>query len=157
MTRDNAHGSRKLLASNRKAFRDYFIEDRVEAGLELLGTEVKSLRAGDVNLTGAFIRIVNGEAQVFGMNIKPYTYGNQFNHEADRARRLLLHRREIGKLKMQQEQKGFTLIPLAIYFRRGLAKLEIGVCRGKQQSDKREALKKKTANREMERALRYRR
>lgn len=154
---DGAHASRKLLASNRKAFRDYFVDDRLEAGLELLGTEVKSLRAGDVNLTGAFIRIVNGEAWVFGMNIKPYAFGNQFNHEADRHRRLLLHRREVGKLKVQQEQKGFTLIPLSVYFRRGLAKLELGICRGKQKSDKRETLKKKDADREMERVLRHRR
>jgi SsrA-binding protein len=153
----DSSASRKTLATHRKAFRDYFIEDRFEAGIELLGTEVKSLRAGDVNLTGSFLRIVHGEARIFNMNIKAYTYGNQFNHEPDRVRRLLLHRREIARMKVQQEQKGFALIPLSVYFRRGLAKLEIGVCRGKQKVDKRDDVKKKSADREMERAVRRKR
>ena len=153
---DSAHANRKILATNRKAFRDYFVDERLEAGLVLLGTEVKSLREGDVNLTGSFIRIVNGEAMLFGTNIKPYAFGNQFNHEPDRPRTLLLHRREIGRMKARQEQQGCALIPLSLYFRRGRAKLEIGICRGKQKSDKREALRKKETDREVARAMRQR-
>ncbi len=148
--------SRKTLATNRKAFRDYFVEDRLEAGIELLGTEVKALRSGDVDLTGAFVRLVDRQAMLFGMNIKPYSFGNQFNHDPDRVRRLLLHRREIRKLGVQLEQKGLAVTPLSVYFRKGLAKVELGVCRGKRQEDKRETMKRRSADREMERAIKRR-
>ncbi len=154
MTSHGTQGSRKTLATNRKAFRDYFVEERIEAGLELTGTEVKSLRAGDVNLAGAFARVVDQQAVIFGMHIKPYAFGNQFNHDPERPRRLLLHRREIRMLRVKLEQKGLAVVPLSIYFRRGKAKLELGLCRGKQKADKRQDDKTRTANREMQRAMR---
>ena len=146
--------SRHSIATHRKAFRDYFVEERFEAGIELRGTEVKSLRAGEVNLAGAFARIENGEAVLYQMTVKPYEYGNQFNHEPARPRRLLLHRREIRKLAAETAQKRLALIPLSVYFKRGRVKVELGLCRGKQQHDKRETLKRKTADREAQRAMR---
>ena len=149
--------SRHSIATHRKAFRDYFVEERFEAGIELRGTEVKSLRAGEVSLAGAFARIENGQAVLHKMTVKPYEYGNQFNHEPARPRRLLLHRREIRKLAAETEQKRLALIPLSVYFRRGRVKVELGLCRGKQRHDKRETLKRKTADREAERAMRRRR
>ena len=141
------------LAANRRAMRDYMVLERIEAGLELKGTEVKSIRAGHLSLVGAFARVEGGEAFLCGMNVTPYEYGNRFNHEADRIRRLLLHRREIQRLLVQTDQKGHTLIPLSIYLKRGKVKVEIGICRGKQQRDKRETLRRRTADREAERAM----
>lgn len=139
---------------NRRALRDYQVLERLEAGIELRGTEVKSIRAGHVSLVGSFARIENGEAILFGLNISPYDHGNQFNHDPERPRRLLLHKQEIRKLQAQAEQKGLSLIPLGLNFRRGRVKVDIGVCRGKQTHDKRETIKRRTADREAARAIR---
>lgn len=143
----------RKLATNRRALRDYFVIERHEAGIELVGTEVKVVRAAKLNLSGAFTRIDNDEAVLHNLNIPHYEFGNRFNHEPDRPRRLLLHRGEIRKLQAHIEQKGHALIPLAMYLKRGRVKVELGVCRGKRQSDKRETLRRRTADREAERAM----
>ena len=140
--------SYKRIASNRKARHDYFIIESFEAGVELRGTEVKSIRTGQVSLTGAHARVEDGDVLLCGVNIPPYEHGNRFNHPPDRPRRLLLHRREIRKLQVHLEQKGHALVPLGVYLKRGLVKIELGLCRGKQQRDKRETLRRKTAERE---------
>lgn len=145
--------SRRSLASNRRALRDYLVIERLEAGIELKGTEVKSVRNRQLSLAGGFVRWDHGQAFLCNLNITPYEYGNRFNHEADRQRRLLLHRGEIQKLRVQVEQKGLTVIPLSVYLRKGLIKVELGLCRGKRQSDKRETLKRRTADREAARAM----
>lgn len=142
------------IATNRKAYHDYQIIEHCEAGIELLGTEVKSLRLGKASLVGAYVQIVRTEAILSGMTIQPYTFGNRFNHESGRPRRLLLHRREILKLKADTEQQGYTLVPLRLYFKRRSVKVDIGICRGKKLADKRETLKQKTADRESARAIR---
>jgi len=147
----------KNLASNRKALRDFFVIDRLEAGVELKGTEVKSIRAGHISLVGSYAQIENGQAILYGVTVQPYEFGNRFNHESSRPRRLLLHKREILKLQVETEQKGHTLIPLNVYLKRGHVKVQIGLCKGKQAVDKRETLRAKTANREAERAMRNRR
>jgi len=136
--------------------RDYHVLERIEAGIELRGTEVKSIRLGHVSMTGAYARIDEGEAWLLGLNISPYDHGNQFNHDPERPRRLLLHKAEIRKLQAQSEQKGLALVPLSMQFRRGKVKVEIGVCRGKQAHDKRETIKRRTADREAARAMRQR-
>lgn len=141
------------IATNRKAFHDYEVLERVEAGVALQGTEVKSLRAGHVSLTGAYVDISGGQAWLHGLTIEPYRFGNRFNHEPDRARRLLLHRREILKLQVQSDRQGYTLVLLKLYFRHQRVKAEIGVCRGRKMADKREVLKKKTADRDSARAM----
>ncbi len=146
-----SHSNR--VAANRKALRDYQVVDRHEAGIELRGTEVKSVRGGEINLKGAYARVENGELVLYQMNIALYAHGNRFNHDPERPRRLLMHRREIGRLQVQTEQKGLTLIPLSVYMKRGKVKVELGVCRGKRQEDKRETLKRKTADREAARAI----
>ena len=136
------------IASNRKALHDYHVLERFETGIELRGTEVKSLREGHVSLVGAFAQIKNGEVFLEGMTIQPYEFGNRFNHDSDRPRRLLLHKREILRLKAESEQKGHSLIPLRLYFKGRNVKVELGSCRGKNVVDKRETLKSKTADRE---------
>ena len=146
--------SSRQITVNRRALRDYKVLERVEAGIELRGTEVKSIRLGHVSMVGAFARIENEEAFLFGLNISPYDHGNQFNHDPERPRRLLLHKHEILKLQAQAEQKGLALVPLAMQFRKGRVKVEIGVCRGKQEHDKRETIKRRTADREAARAVR---
>ncbi|WP_020676127.1 SsrA-binding protein SmpB [Geopsychrobacter electrodiphilus] len=143
----------KIIASNKKAYHDYFIEETYEAGLVLQGTEVKSLRLGHVNIKEAFCRIRNGEVFIDNMTINIYEQGNRENHEPTRRRKLLLHHIEIDKLIRLTEQKGLTLLPTKIYFKDSLVKLEIGVGRGKKLHDKRETLKSKEANREMARAI----
>ncbi len=148
--------SSRQITVNRRALRDYHVLERIEAGIELRGTEVKSIRLGHVSMTGAYARIENGEAWLLGLNISPYDHGNQFNHPPERPRRLLLHKQEIRKLQAQSEQKGLALVPLAMLFRRGRVKVEIGVCRGKQSHDKRETIKRRTADREAARAMRQR-
>ncbi len=148
-------GSKKI-ATNRKALRDYLVEDRIEAGIELRGTEVKSVKGGHINLTGSYASVVNGECILNGLNISPYEYGNRFNHDPERPRRLLLHAAEIGKMRVKVEQKGYSLIPMSVYLKRGLVKVEVGICRGKKLVDKRETLKRRTADREAERAIRNR-
>lgn len=143
----------KKLAANRRALHDYSVEDRLEAGVELRGTEVKSIREGHVSLVGSYVRIERGEAFVYGMNVAGYDHGNRFNHIPERPRRLLLHRREILGLQSQTDRKGATLIPLSVYLKKGRVKLEVGICRGRQKSDKREVLKRKDATREADRAM----
>jgi SsrA-binding protein len=143
----------RRLISHRKALHDYQVLDRIEAGLELVGTEVKSLRQAQGSLVGAYCQIERGEAFVLGMEIPAYECGNRFNHAPKRRRRLLLHKREILRLAAHSEQQGHTLIPLSVYIKKGRVKLEVGVCRGKRQTDKRETLKRQTAQREADRAI----
>ena len=144
------------VATNRKAYHDYFIEDSFEAGLVLQGTEVKSLRLGLANLTDSYAIVKNNEVFLFNANISPYPYGNIMNHEPLRTRKLLLHRDEIRKLVGKMTQKGFTLIPLKIYFTRGKAKVQIGLAKGKKAFDKRETIKEKESKREVERTVKER-
>lgn len=147
----------KSIATNRRARHDYAVLERVEAGVELRGTEVKSLRQGQASLAGSFCRVEAGQVYAQGFTIPPYEFGNRFNHPTDRPKRLLLHRKQIEKLTVQTEQKGFALIPLAVFFRRGLVKMDVGICRGKRQEDKRESLKRRDADREADRAMAQRR
>ena len=133
-----AEGNIKTISTNKKAFHDYFIEESMEAGIELTGTEVKSLRAGGVNLRDAWCSIDHGEMLLCGMHISPYDHGNIFNRDPLRVRRLLLHKREIMRLFGLTKQQGFTLIPLSVYFKGSLVKVQVGLCRGKKLYDKRE-------------------
>ena len=146
----------KIAAQNRKAFHDYFVEDRFEAGIELFGTEVKSIRAGTMNLKDAWCGVKDGELFVYGMHISPYEKGNIFNKDPDRVRRLLMHKREILKLNALVKQDGNTLIPLSVYFKDARVKIEVGVCRGKKNYDKREASAQRDARREMDRHMKER-
>ncbi|MGC9519276.1 MAG: SsrA-binding protein SmpB [Desulfuromonadaceae bacterium] len=143
----------KIIATNKKAYHDYFIDEVYEAGIALQGTEVKSLRLGNVNLKESFCRIKDGEVFINNMHISPYELGNRENHDPTRVRKLLLHRREIDKLTRKSEEKGLTLVPTRIYFKNSLVKLEIGVGKGKKHYDKRETLKRKQAQREVEKAI----
>jgi SsrA-binding protein len=144
----------KLVANNKKAYHDYFIEEKYEAGIELFGTEVKSIRQGKCSIKEAYVNIDKGEAFVEGMNISPYEKGNIFNREPLRRRRLLLHKKEILRLQGQVQTKGYTIMPLQVYFKQGLVKIEIGLARGKKLYDKRDDLKKKAIRRETEREYR---
>jgi SsrA-binding protein len=144
----------KEVAVNRRAFHDYFVDEKYEAGIQLAGSEVKSLRAGKANLRDGFVRIAEGEAWLENVHISPYERSSIFNHEPIRPRKLLLHRDEIATLYGKVRQKGYTLIPLRLYFRRNHAKVEVGLARGKRQYDKREAMAEADARREMARALR---
>jgi SsrA-binding protein len=152
-----ADRGKKIIASNRRARHDYTIEDTVEAGLVLTGTEVKSLRAGRATLADGFGQITDGEAWLHGVHIPQYTQGTWTNHEPRRVRKLLLHRKEIDKLASSVNERGLTLIPLSLYFSDGKAKIELGLARGKRSYDKRQDLAKRDAAREVERALRRRR
>ena len=143
----------KVVAENRKAYHDYFVEDKVEAGIILTGTEIKSIRAGRANLKDSYARIENGEVWLHQMHISPYEAGNRFNHEPLRKRKLLLNRKEIGKLWGKLQLQGLTLVPLKIYLKHGLAKIELGICRGKKSYDKREDMAERDAKREIERHL----
>lgn len=143
----------KIIATNKKAYHDYFIEDVYEAGLVLTGTEVKSIREGKVNLKESFCRIKDGEVFINNMNVAEYTHGNRENHEPTRMRKLLLRHTEIDKLIRLTEQKGLALVPTKIYFRNNYIKLEIGVGRGKKLHDKRETLKRKQADRDVAKAI----
>lgn len=143
----------KIIANNRKAYHDYFVEEKYEAGLELAGTEVKSLRAGKVNLKDSWCSVTGGEIFVNGMHISPYEHGNIWGKDPMRVRRLLMHKREISKLFGLLQQKGYSLIPLSIYFKGSLVKLEIGLCKGKKLYDKRDAAAERTAKRDIERAI----
>lgn len=148
---------RKQVASNKKARHDYFIEDIYEAGLELTGTEIKSIRRGRVNLKESFARVDNGEVYVYGMNISPYEHGNIYNVDPLRARRLLLHQNEIAKLQNAVMQQGLTLVPLGLYLNeKGYAKLDIAVAKGKRLYDKRDSIAKKDADRRMDRLVKSR-
>ena len=143
--------AKKLIANNKKAYHDYFIEEKYEAGISLAGTEVKSLRMGRCSIKEAFIRIEHDEVFVYNMHISPYEKGNIFNKDPMRVRKLLLHRYEINKIEGSLQEKGLTLVPLKVYFKDSLVKLEIGVARGKKLYDKRQDIAKKDQRREAER------
>ena len=150
------HAPVKLIASNRKAYHDYFVEDKYEAGIELCGTEVKSIRMGHVNLKDAFCIVKDGEMVVHGMHVSPYEKGNIFNRDPLRPRRLLMHKREILRLFAKVKQDGYALVPLSIYFKGPRIKLEVGLCKGKKLYDKRDAAAARDAKREMERHMKDR-
>ena len=147
----------KIAAQNRKAFHDYFVLERFEAGIELFGTEVKSIRAGQVNLKDSYCTIREGELFVRGMHVSPYEKGNIFNRDPVRIRRLLMHKREIRKLHALVKQDVYTLVPLSVYFKNAKVKVEVGLCKGKKNYDKRDATAKRDAAREMDRAMKARR
>jgi SsrA-binding protein len=157
MVEQRKEQSEKAIATNRKAYHDYFIEEKFEAGIMLQGTEVKSLRDGRVNLQDSYASVKGNEVFLHHCHISPYSHGNIMNHEPLRTRKLLLHRKEINKLLGKTQQQGLTLIPLRVYFsRRGLAKVELGLAKGKKQHDRRESIKKREASREVERAMKER-
>ena len=146
----------KTVAVNRRARHEYAVEETLEAGIALTGTEIKSIRAGRVNLAEAYARIEKGEAWLIGAHIAPYEQGNRNNHEPTRTRKLLLHRDQIAELLGRTQAKGFTLVPLKLYIRNGMAKLEIGVARGKKAYDKRRTIAERDARRELERSTKER-
>ena len=144
----------KIVAQNKKAYHDYFVLEKLEAGLELFGTEVKSIRQGKINLKDSWCFVKDGEMFVNGMHISPYEQGNIFNRDPLRTKRLLLHKREIRRFYAQVKQDGLAIVPLSVYFKKGRAKVEIGLCKGKKLYDKREVAAKKDAQRTIERNLR---
>ena len=146
----------KSIAQNRKAFHDYFVLERYEAGIELFGTEVKSIRAGGVNLKDSFCTVKDGELFARGLRISPYEQGNIFNRDPLRPKRLLMHKREIMKLNARVMQDGVALVPLSLYFKDGRVKLELGLCKGKKLHDKRDAEAERSAKRDMDRAIKER-
>lgn len=146
----------RTLAQNKKAFHDYFVDEEIEAGIELYGTEVKSVRLGRLNLKDSYVSLKTGEAILIGMHISPYEQGNIFNREPLRARRLLLHKKEINRLIGLTAQEGYTIIPLRVYLKKQLVKVSIGLCRGKKNYDKRQDIAKRDAKRDMERAIKER-
>ncbi len=150
-----AESAERLIASNKKALHDYFVLQKFEAGIELTGTEVKSLREGRANLKDSYVVFKRGEAFLFGTHISPYTHGNRENHDPERTRRLLLHRREIEKLEAQVVEKGLTVVPLRLYFKGNRVKAEVAVVRGKKQYDKRETEKRREADRETAAAIKH--
>ena len=141
------------VATNKKAYHDYFVLDKYEAGIELFGTEIKSIRAGRVNLKDSFCSVDDGEMYVIGMHISPYEMGNRFNRDPMRKKKLLLHKKEIMKLFGESQQQGLSIVPLELYIKKGRAKLQIGLCKGKKLYDKRAVEAKKAANRSVEREL----
>ena len=145
----------KLVATNKKAFHDYFILEKFEAGVSLLGTEVKSIREGRINLKDSYAHIREGEAFLFNCHISPYTHGNRQNHEPTRTRKLLLQRKEIRKLIGKTQEKGLTLVPIRVYLKRGLIKIELGLARGKKLYDKRETERRKETDREARAAMKH--
>jgi len=155
MTEQSTNG-RKIIATNRRAFRDYFILERIEAGLVLQGTEVKSLRAGRASMTDSYATVEDEEVFLLNLHIPPYESGNRYNHDPKRSRKLLLHKRQIHRLRGLITEKGLTVVPLSLYFLRGKAKVELAVAKGKRHYDKREALAKAEAKRELEREMRRR-
>ena len=146
----------KVITVNRQAYHDYFVERTIEAGIALMGTEIKSIRDGKVNLRGSYAITRNGELWLENAHIAVYEHGNRYNHEPLRTRKLLLHRREIAQLQAKVETKGLTLIPLKLYLKGGKAKIELGLCRGKKLYDKREAIAEREAKRDIERTIRTR-
>jgi SsrA-binding protein len=151
------HSGEKVFATNKKAFHDYFIMERYEAGISLLGTEVKAIREGRLNLKDSYALVQGGEAFLFNCHISPYSHGNRENHEPTRTRKLLLHQKEIKKLIGKTQEKGLTLVPLRVYLKRGKIKIELGVARGKKLIDKRETERRKEADREARAAMKHRR
>lgn len=148
--------TQKLIANNKKAYHDYFIDETYEAGIELHGTEVKSMRMGKCSIKESYVRIENGEVFVYGMHVSPYEKGNIFNKDPLRVKKLLLHRYEINKLAGKVAEKGFTLVPLQVYFKDGRVKVEIGLAQGKKLYDKRQDIAKKDMRRETEREFKVR-
>lgn len=148
---------RKIICVNKSASFSYSIEDKYEAGIVLRGTEVKAMREGRANLKESFAKVKDGEIVLYNCHISPYTYGNQLNHDPIRPRKLLLHKKEIKRLFGKVAERGYTLVPLCLYFKHGKAKLELGLAKGKKLHDKRQVLKEREANREMERALKQKR
>lgn len=148
---------RKVAATNRKARHDYFVLEQYEAGIELSGTEVKSIRAGKVNLKDAFCQVKNGELFVYNMHVSPYEQGNRFNADPMRDRRLLMHKREIRKLYAAVQQDGFALVPLSLYFKNSRVKVEVAVCKGKKLYDKRSSMAERDTKREMDRVMKSQR
>ncbi len=148
--------SGKLIANNKKAYHDYFIDETYETGVALHGTEVKSMRMGKCSIKESFVRIENGEVFVYGMHVSPYEKGNLFNKDPLRVKKLLMHRHEINRLEGKIKEKGYTLVPLQVYFKKGRVKVEIGLARGKKLYDKRESIAKKDARRETEREFKVR-
>ena len=146
----------KLVSNNKKAYHDYFVLEKYEAGIELKGTEVKSLRMGKCSIKEAFIRIRDGQVYIYGMNISPYEKGNIFNRDPLRIRRLLMHKSEIRKISAKTAEQGYALVPLQVYFKGSLCKVEVGLCKGKKIYDKREDIAKKDQRREAERELKVR-
>ncbi len=146
----------RVIADNRKARHDYLVLDTLECGIVLVGSEVKSLRSGGLSLDEAYGRIDNGEVWLIGANIAEYNYSHALNHEPKRRRKLLMHRREMNKFASKAMEKGLTLVPLKMYFKEGRAKVLLGICKGKQQHDKRQAMKQRESKREMDRAMRRR-
>jgi SsrA-binding protein len=153
---ESNHAPIKMITVNRQAYHDYVVERTIEAGIALMGTEIKSIRDGKVNLRGAYALARNGELWLENAHIAVYDHGNRYNHEPMRNRKLLLHRREIDQLQAKVETKGLTLIPLKLYLKGGKAKIELGLCRGKKLYDKREAIAERDAKREIERTIRTR-
>lgn len=147
----------KIITQNKKAFHDYSIEETIEAGILLQGTEVKSLREGKANLKDSYVIVKDGEVFLLNCHISPYSHGNIMNHDPLRTRKLLLHKKEITKLQGKSAQKGYSLIPLKLYFKDSHVKVEVGLARGKKQYEKRETIKKREADREIERAMKSRR
>jgi SsrA-binding protein len=147
---------RKVLAKNKKAFFNYTVEESFEAGIVLAGTEVKSVKNGKFSFTDAYARIRDGELWLIGLHISPYDFGNIHNHEPLRDRKLLVHKQELKRLTRKVDEKGFTLVPLKFYLKKGLVKVEVGICKGKKTHDKREAIKQKDLKREAEREMRNR-
>lgn len=148
--------SEKIICNNKKAFHDFFIEEKLEAGMALTGTEVKSLRMGKANLNDSFALVRNGEAFLNNLHISPYDFGNRENHDPDRMRKLLLHKNEITRLFSKIREQGYSLVPLRLYFKNGMVKVEMGLAKGKKLYDKREDLKKKDQKREMAQVLKER-
>jgi len=146
----------RIVCTNRKAYHDYFIDETIEAGLALVGSEVKALREGRANLTDSYVLVRDGQAYLLGCHISPYSHGGTFNHEATRERKLLLHKKEILRLHGKIREKGLALIGLKIYFSKGRAKIELGLARGKKLYDKREVIKKRADDRDMERVMKSR-
>lgn len=146
----------KTLGTNRKAYHNFHVDERLECGIELRGTEVKSLRQAHFNFADAYARVRNGELWLIGLHINPFKHGNIYNHEPDRERKLLAHKREIDKLRRRVEEKGFTLVPLSLYLKTGKVKVELGVCRGKKTFDKRETIKEKDLKRDADREIKGR-
>ena len=146
----------KMLADNRKARFNYTVEEKLECGIALAGTEVKSMKTGRFSFSDAYARIKDDEIWLVGFHISPYPYGNIFNHDPDRPRKLLIHRQEIRRLAKKSNERGYTLVPLRFYLRRGIVKLDLGVCVGKKAYDKREVIKKRDETREMQREIRHR-
>ncbi len=143
----------KIVTQNKKAYHDYFVDEKYEAGIELFGTEVKAIRGGGINLKDSYCQVIDGELFAIGIHVSPYEHGNIFNREPLRDRRLLMHKKEIMKLQGLLTQKGYTLVPLSVYFKNSRLKVELGLCRGKKLYDKRDSIAKAESDREIERRM----